>query len=182
MTGTDQLNILIGELSHLEKQAETLFRNHDEASLTRQPGPKKWSAVECIEHLTVTSKLYLDYLPQLIDEARSAGKIGQGPFTMDWKGRFLKWYLEPPYRTKARTISAADIHSPQKPDLALEDFLNSQASLRQLYKSAEGLALDMVQVTSPFNTIMKYSLFSCFEVINAHQRRHIWQAAQALQG
>ncbi len=171
---------MIEELDALENRAATLFRSHDEVALTRQPGPKRWSAAECVEHLTITSKLYLDYLPQLIEEARSAGKIGGGPFKMDFKGRLLKWFLEPPYKTKARTIKAADVHASQRPDVVLREFVETQSSLRQLYRSVQGLALDKVLVTSPFNTNMKYSLFSCFGVINAHQRRHLWQAEQTL--
>jgi hypothetical protein len=33
---------------------------------------------------------------------------------------------------------------------------------------------------SPFDSRVRYNLFSAFRIIAAHQRRHLWQAEQAI--
>lgn len=50
------------------------------------------------------------------------------------------------------------------------------------FRSADGLALDQIQIHSPFAEKMKYNLYSALVIITAHNRRHLWQADRALQG
>jgi hypothetical protein len=62
----------------------------------------------------------------------------------------------------------------------LEDFLESQKVMFSRVERANGLALDQVKVASPFKESVKYNMYSLFWILAAHQRRHIWQAEQAL--
>jgi hypothetical protein len=49
-------------------------------------------------------------------------------------------------------------------------------------RSGDGLALDQIQIHSPFAENMKYNLYSALVIIPAHNRRHLCQADRALQG
>ena len=46
--------------------------------------------------------------------------------------------------------------------------------------TARGFAIYRVKLVSPFAEKMKYNAYSAFVLITAHNRRHLWQAAQAL--
>lgn len=47
--------------------------------------------------------------------------------------------------------------------------------------AARGVPLDRLKVASPFNGRVKYSVWSAFRVLAAHQRRHLWQAERVRQ-
>jgi len=176
-----QLAALVQELQANTEKTKSLLGSNPETDTMKPPQKGGWSAVECVQHLTLTSELYLKRLPPAIEEARKNSLLGDGPFTMDFKGRMLKWVLEPPYRVmKVKTFPSIDVQSPGQPKKILDNFLSSQEQLVALYQSANGLALDKIDVTSPFNEKMHYNLYSALCTIVAHQRRHLWQAAQTL--
>jgi hypothetical protein len=43
-----------------------------------------------------------------------------------------------------------------------------------------GLALDRIKVASPVDPRVRYNVWSSFNMTDAHQRRHLWQAERAL--
>ena len=181
MQRNQQLHTLVQELQANTEKAKSLLNGKPEAEIMKRPPKGGWSAVESIHHLTLTSELYLQRLPPVIEKARQNSLHGNGPFRMDFKGRLLKWVLEPPYSVmKVKTFASIDVHSPEQPKNVLRDFLSSQEKLYALYESANGLAIDKIMVTSPLNEKMSYNLFAAFSTIAAHQRRHLWQAEQAL--
>lgn len=176
---SQQIQTLLSELDACSGRAKSLLGTGEEVQLTKRPPNGGWSAVECVKHLTLTTGLYLDILPPLIRDARVKGKIGDGPFRMNWKGVLLKWILEPPYRTRVKTVKLLEVVTSESPAKILDEFLASQSNLKSVYESANGIALDTVMMRSPFNKRMSYNLYSCFSVITAHQRRHLWQGEQA---
>lgn len=175
-----QLQALLAEIDACSDRAGTLLRNPGKPELAQRPPHGGWSAVECVKHLTLTTDLYLNLLPPLIHQAKEQGKVGDGPYKLDWKGRLLKWVLEPPYKTKAKTLTSLEVVTDEPPAKVLEEFLLSQSRLREIYESASGVALDKMTMQSPFNERVRYNMFSCLCVITAHQRRHLWQAEQTL--
>ena len=133
-----------------------------------------WSIAECIAHLTATTGLYLPIMSSALTDAPA----GDGPYKMDWRGRMLKWVLEPPYRTRSKTLPNLEprLNDPRR---VLPDFLASQQELLEAMRLWNGRALDKVFVTSLFNKKFRYNIYSLFNVVAAHQRRHLWQAQRA---
>jgi DinB superfamily len=129
---------------------------------------------ECLEHMTATTRLYLPILRDALENAPS----GEGPYKMDWRGRLLKWILEPPYRSRVKTLASLE---PKIVDIkrVLPDFLASQQQLFTAMEPWNGRALDKVLITSPFNKRLRYNIYSLFNVVAAHQRHHLWQAGRA---
>ena len=99
---------------------------------------------------------------------------------MDWVGRILTWSLEPPPRLRTRT--AAPFRPPPVEPVSgvLPAFAGQQARLVELLRAAEGLDLGAARVVSPFDSRVRYNAYSTFRVLEAHERRHLWQAARAL--
>jgi hypothetical protein len=177
---TKQVQQLLDEANENSARVRAMFDVQSEESLKRRPPSGGWSAVECIEHLALTTGLYERLVPSAVNDAQRRGARGEGPFTMDFKGRLLKWVLEPPYRMRVKTYHLVDVNEVHEPKKVLGEFLASQERLRAMLASADGLALDAILVASPFNKKITYNLYSAFANILAHQRRHLWQAEQAL--
>jgi hypothetical protein len=166
-----QLAELRQQLKACSAGAERLIAGVSESNLAMRPKNGGWSIAECIEHLTATNALYLP----IMNSALADAPRGAGLFKMDWRGRMLKWILEPPYRTRVKTIPSLEprLNDPQR---VLPDFLASQQEFLSAMQMWNGHALDKVFITSPFNKRLRYNIYSLFQVVAAHQRRHLWQA------
>ena len=140
-------------------------------NMLQRPSNHGWSMGECIEHLAITTRNYLE----LADKAFLNAPRAAGPYKKDFTGRLLAWYLDPPYRRKDKTLPA---YEPPKltAERVLPDFLASQEQLLARLEQANGLALDQIKVRSSFNEKIAYNLYSFFCILAAHQRRHLWQA------
>jgi hypothetical protein len=68
----------------------------------------------------------------------------------------------------------------QDPAAVLAAFQSIGQKLEQELASGRGLALDAEKIRSPFAESMQYNVYSAFAIIGAHNRRHLWQAGNAL--
>ena len=160
------------------RQARAVVEGLSEEEMTHRPQPGRWSVAECLVHLSLTSRAYLPILSSALDGARQQRLFGDGRFKMDIKGRLLKWIIEPPPKFRVRApenFQPLEVGSPQE---VLPTFLALQEQLEASVEQSAGLALDKVKITSPFDRRVRYNLLSCFNLLAAHERRHLWQAEQ----
>ena len=171
-----QLDEIRSQFEACSDHAGRLLTGSVPERLTRRPASGGWSAAQCVAHLTVTNQHYFLMLRDALAQAPS----GDGPYKMDMRGRLLRWILEPPYRSRVKTIPSMEPAAGEDPAKVLAAFLAGQQELASILDAARGKALGSVQITSPFNRRMKYNAYSCFVVLAAHERRHLWQAEQVL--
>jgi hypothetical protein len=67
-----------------------------------------------------------------------------------------------------------------KIDEVLDGFLDRQERIVAALRRCRGRAIDQVKMASPIDSRIRYSIWSSFVVNAAHQRRHLWQAQQAI--
>jgi hypothetical protein len=175
-----QVSRLRDELLAASEKAAALVRSSRPDRLTARPAPDGWSAVECLIHLNLTSKQYIPLIHTAIQLAEQEGKLANGSFHLDWKGRLLAWFLEPPYRMRGKTIPHAIPDRPRPPEPVLEEFTALNRQLIEMIEVAAPLAMNEIRIVSPFNGKASYNLFATFHVVAAHERRHLWQAGKAL--
>ena len=176
VTGSAQLDEVRAQFEAAAARAKQLLTATSAEALAKRPQPGSWSAAECIAHLTLTNRHY----PPLVRGALDTAPMGDGPYRMDLRGRFLRWILEPPYRSGVKTMPSMEPQAGESPEQVLAGFLASQDELLKLLESARGKALEKAIITSPFSKRMRYNAYSCFQVLVAHERRHLWQAEQVL--
>ena len=152
---------------------------------TKRPGPNRWSAAECVEHLNLTSKAYV---PLLRDAIARAKKIGGAP-RKHYRRDPLGWFLSTMIGPRRRFGKLRMMGMPTTPKFVpragrskseiLSDFVRLQGELAALIQSGDQLPLDRVKIVSPFGGRMKYSAYSAFVIVARHQHRHIEQAEEA---
>jgi DinB superfamily len=179
-TGISQIDSLLDQLRENSQQAEQMFASHTTGQLQHHPGQGRWSAAECAAHLNLSNRAYLPLLDSAIEQLREKKVLGGGPFHLNWNARLLKYWLEPPSRLRLPTSAAFQPMEVKEPAAALADFQAIGKALENRLNSARGLALDRVKLVSPFAEKVKYSAYSAFVLIMAHNRRHLWQAELAL--
>ena len=168
------------ELIEGVERARRLVDTTEPRLFTVRPHPSSWSAAECMAHLSLASESFLPILQSAIDDGRKRGLTGELRPSMEFMAKILKWFLEPPVRMRTKTTAPFVPRAVRARAEALAEFATLQSELIELLRSAKGLALGKMKVVSPFDSRIKYSVYSAFRIIAAHQRRHLWQAEHAI--
>jgi hypothetical protein len=179
-TGASQIDSLLDQLRANLRLAERMFDSQTTGQLQHHPAQGRWSAAECLAHLNLTNRAYLSLLDSAVEQLREKRVLGGGPFHLNWNARLLKYWLEPPSRLRLPTSVPFQPVAVKDPSVALGEFQSIGKALEEKLNSACGLALDRAKIVSPFAEKLKYNLYSAFVLIAAHNRRHLWQAEQAL--
>jgi len=175
-----QINQLIRELAESSRSAETLRAAHPAAELLRRSGEQRWSAAECIEHLNLTNRAYLAKIDKALAKLHEKELKGDEPYRLEWNARLLKFWLEPPSRLRLPTTAPFQPVKAKDATITFMDFFALNEQLTERLKSARDLDLSAAKIASPFAENVKYSVYSAFVLIGAHNRRHLWQAESAL--
>jgi hypothetical protein len=170
------------ELSEATSRAWQLVRSTDGRLFTVRPTAQDWSAAECLAHLSLSSEEFLPIIQKAIHEAREKGLTSNRKPAMDVVGRTFRWFLEPPIRKRVKTAGRFVPRSARAKAEAFGEFAALQSKLVDALHAAEGLDLRKIKIPSPFDRRVKYNLYSAFRILVAHQRRHLWQAEQAVAG
>ena len=165
------------ELNEATRRAWTLVQSTDGRLFTVRPTPLSWSAAECLAHLSISTELFLPVLSDALARARKSGKRGRPK--MDLLGRVLAWFLEPPIRKKVKTSQPFVPKSTRAKAEAFGEFVSLQEKLIDLLRDARDADLRM-KIVSPFDKRVRYNILSAFRIVAAHERRHLWQAEQAV--
>ena len=179
-TGTSQIDALLDQLRENLRQAQRMFDSQTTGQLQHRPAQGRWCAAECIAHLNLSNRAYLPLLDSAIEQLREEKLSSRGPFRVSWNARLLKYWLEPPSRLRLPTGAGFQPLEVKDPAVTLGEFQTIGKELEERLNSARGLALDRAKIISPFAANMKYNAYSAFVLIPAHNRRHLWQAEQAL--
>ena len=172
-----ELQSLIGQIDACERDATALVADMDDESVNRPPSGGGWSVAQCLEHLALMNDFYLRGWQHAVQEAAAAER---GPFKGLRPTPFGKWFarsLEPPVRMKAKAIAPVTPGPTFTRDAILARYKASHDGYRHLVRSA--VAVDVNRIVRP-NAIVnrvKMRLATVLLVIPAHDRRHLWQAA-----
>lgn len=169
------------ELDEASKRARALVDGTEARLFTVRPNPRSWSAAECLSHLSISTEMFLPVLKKALADSRAkAAKTKVGVPKMDLMGRVLRWFLEPPIRSRVKTTAPFVPRSVRAKSEALAEFVTFQQQLKLLLHEARDLDVTKTKIVSPFDKRVKYNVYSAFRIITAHQRRHLWQAEQAV--
>jgi hypothetical protein len=177
---TDALADVEAELNEATERARKLVQTTEPRLFTVRPNLSSWSAAECLAHLSISTELFLPLLTTSIDTAVKSGQKTKRPPRMDWLGAVLRWFLEPPVRTRVKTTAPFVPRAVRAKAEALGEFTSLQGKLLDLIHAARDLDLRKLKIVSPFDKRVRYNVFSAFRIVIAHQRRHLWQAEQAV--
>ena len=165
-------------------EIQNLTASIDPATYNARPSEKAWSAAECVEHLSATAREMIPALDAGVARARENGWLAHGRFEY---GRFEKWFarqaggdeLPPKRRFKTPKL----YHPPHRTydmDDAVQEFLALQDRYMETLQLASGVDLARTKVASPAMSLLKLSMGQWLASMEGHQRRHLWQAREAV--
>lgn len=173
----DDVRKILDDLEANERRAEALVADLDSAALNWRPEARSWSTAQCLDHLNVANRVYLEAMRPAIDEARRQGKGRRGEVRPGWFERWFVADLEPPPKRKLpapkKIIPAFD----GEKEALLAEFHRLHAEAATLLRESANLDLG-VRFRNPFIPLLRFKVWTGFLVIPTHERRHLWQAEQ----
>jgi len=162
--------------------ARRLAAEADADAANLKPGPDRWSANECIDHLERSMAEYLPLLRAAIERGRAKGKHGEEPFGRGtFVGRFLVKAMR---RGRTKRYPAPRAFRPAAGDLDLpalvDAFVARAEEMIALLEDADGLALGRIRFATPVSRLLRVSAAQAFEIHALHNHRHLEQAEEAL--
>jgi hypothetical protein len=160
------------------RDARALLDGLDEAAGAWSVSPAAWSVAECLDHLAVANRVYLQAMTPSADRARARGRVRRGPATPGIVGRWFVGVLEPPVARTRRVKAPSKIRPRVRPALAdaSRAFFASVEDVRAALQAHADVDLAGVRFPNPFIPGVRFSLATGFHVMAAHMRRHLWQA------
>lgn len=159
--------------------AKEYFQNISVEVLNRKPGADKWSAAECLEHLNITSRGYLQNIPKEIAAGTNTEvKIGE------YKPRLLiRKFAElsgPDSKIKISSPKILIAESSNLTNSVVEDFIKNQDKFISIINRVNMNLLREIKVTWPVMKFVKLQLGEVLIMTIAHQLRHLNQAKRAI--
>jgi len=149
------------------------------AGLTQQqlnwaPAAGSWSIGQCLEHLCMTNESYLAPM-QVALEGQPDAPVSQ--ITQGWFGRwFIRNFVEPSPGTK-RISAPLQIRPSTRIEVSiLERFVASNGALRKTISQAERKDINRIRFKNPFVPLIRFTVGTGFQILTAHERRHLLQA------
>lgn len=173
-----QLTSLLQQVHNATNHGRRLVLERSEEELTTRVRPGSWSTAECLEHLALTTQVFVPSIAKVVIKTPRLAR--SRPLRCDTLAKVLIRTLEPPYRLRHKVLGHL---APKQNDfpLAWKAFLESQHDLEQVVRSAVGLAIDTVKIQSPVCSRVSYNVYGALGILSAHQRRHLWQIERILQ-
>jgi hypothetical protein len=167
---------LLDQLQANGLAAAALERELAPEQLLWRPDASTWSIAQCIDHLAVGDRTYLEPLRKGVEEARGRGWMRQAPIRPGWLELKFIYSLEPPPKFRMPAPKKIVPALAKEPAAVWRDFAAVQAELTALLKAAADLDLNRARYVNPFLPLVRMRVGSGFQVITSHERRHLWQA------
>lgn len=149
---------------------------------TAQPGPGKWSAVQCLEHLNSYGRFYLPAIEKAISQEEQqlyytyfkSGLLGNYFYKLmlpDLSGNPKKKISSPKNHRPAEQLNTVQV---------LSEFISQLEKLEQLISLSQKRDLNKIKVPISIAPFIKLKLGDTLLFYTAHIQRHILQAERAM--
>lgn len=173
-----ELRALEGALDAIERDARNLIDGVTDAQGVWRVDLTSWSMAHCLDHLAVANRVYLEAMTPPAERALQQGRRRRGPAVPGLIGGWFVRSMEPPVRPRFRMKAPKKIVPRESPPLgdAAAQFLASHGEVRAFLRKYADIDLTHVVFPNPFIRGVRFSLATGLYVLEAHERRHLWQA------
>jgi hypothetical protein len=142
--------------------------------------PDTWSIGQNIEHLIIINESYFPTLDSLRADSQKLPFIAKFGFIVNSLGKAILKASGPERRKKMKTFP---MWSPSKNEFSgdiLKRFQKQQEVLKSHIENSGDLIDKGIVISSPANKMIVYKLETAFDIIVAHEKRHLEQAREVL--
>ena len=176
------LQKVLDDIEAADRAAEALAAACTDEQFHWQPrGGEGWSIAQCLDHLATINAFYVKSIRTGVDDAKAHAWKRKGPLKPGFFGALFINSLEPPVKRRLRAPRGMQPALSKSRDRILTDFRAAHDEIRRLLAEGADLDLNRAQYRNPFLKVVNFRVSTGLLVINAHDRRHLWQAEQVRQ-
>ena len=165
---------------------EQKIKPASEVALMGKPGPKKWSPLDCIEHLNEVGKIYLPRMELALRQFPSQNITASDTYSPGILGSYmartmkLKSDHRVPFNMKTFNNLKPGGGTKASNDI-LNEFVRQQETMLELIDKSHAVDLGKIKITSAIGIVLRFKLGDCFQFLINHTQRHLWQAIRGLE-
>ncbi len=159
---------------------QDLFGHLSNKAMNWKPQPDKWSIGQNIDHLIVINQTYFPILDQLKTGSYPKPFMASVGFLVSFMGKTILNASTPDRSKKMKTFPIWEPSSSHISEDILERFTTHQQELTQHIQSSEPFLTKKTVIASPANKHILYTLETAFDIIVAHEQRHLEQSKETL--
>ena len=172
---------IFDEAEAIAGDAKTLFGHLNPEQINWKAAADSWSVAQCLDHLISGNCEYHPIFDRILKSDYKKTFLHRMPFLPALFGRMMIKVVSPDSQRKFKAPGAARPSSssidPQIVDRFIAHQRETLAKMRLLGNSAPAGMI----ITSPFISVVVYSLLDTFRLIVAHERRHFAQAQRVME-
>ncbi len=181
MSGEKLVQDLIADVKRIQHQTETQIEPLSLEELLKRPEPKRWSVLECLEHMNLSSGHYIKRLEKLIPELEKTARVnGDNEFKPGFFGeKFSSGILPKADGSLNMTMKTFYFFEPKqastKKHKSLEEFKRLNQTTMKLLERAKNIDLNKGKVTSTLGPVFRFKTGDAFRFSIGHNVRHMVQ-------
>jgi hypothetical protein len=170
----------LNNIDQITKEFNDSFGSLSDQQLNFKQSPQSWSIAQILHHLIVINSTYFD-LPALIRQGQyKTPWLGKVNFIVNFFGKLILDSVQPGQKRKTKTFPVWEPSYSNIDEEILSQFRASQEKLKSFISESQDLVDKGTVISSPANRNVVYKLSTAFEIIVAHERRHLQQAREVL--
>lgn len=166
------------DLDALTNSFKSEFASLTADEINWKPNAQQWSVAQCIHHLIVVNESYYPILDQVRNKTYYTPHYGKIGFITKFFGKIVLDAVNPDRRKKMKTFPIWEPAISLVRSDILDQFEKHQQELKHLITSSEDLIENGTVISSPANRMIVYKLETAFDIMVAHEKRHLEQARE----
>ncbi|HEU0175520.1 MAG TPA: DinB family protein [Blastocatellia bacterium] len=167
---------IFDEAEAIAGDAKILFGHLTPEQLNWKAAPDSWSVAQCLDHLVSSTREYYPVFDRILKGEYRMTILHRLPFLPAMFGRMMIKVVSPDSPRKFKAPGSAQPSSSSIDPQIVERFVTHQRETLAKMRSMEDRDPAEMIITSPFISVVVYSLLDTFRLIVAHERRHFAQA------
>jgi hypothetical protein len=178
---SEQIQQWHSKIDQLTKEFKERFGDMQADELNQKPNAQTWSIAENMKHLITVNESYYAVLEKVRESKYKKPFLGKFGFYVNLMGNTILKSVSPQNRKKIRTFPMWEPAVANVGSDIISEFVKHQNALKDKISSLETFLGKGTVISSPANPNIVYTLDKAFEIMIAHEERHLNQANEAFE-
>lgn len=149
--------------------------------LNKKPNADTWSIAQVLEHIIIINESYYPVIENVRNGNYKVGYFGSGQFMTHFWFKTIYKSIHPDNKKKSKTQAIWQPASSNIDSEIVNHFVLHQNKFKMFLDGCSDLVENNTVIHSPAAKFITYTTGQAFEIITAHEQRHLIQAREVLQ-
>ncbi len=164
-------------LEQVITDVQEILEGMDQSSLNLLEGEGKWSILQCLKHMSLAIKVYVENTENALASNRHRNPTDE--FVSHWKGDMFTNMVAPKskgeIKGKMKTFKSMNPSSSLDAESTISEFFALHKKFISQIEQAKDFNINKVKVNTALGPLVKLRLGDAFRFIIGHAERHVIQ-------